>query len=617
MTFQPGITVLSGRNATNRTSLLRAIMGALGSDGVTLKADAEEGHLELEHDGETYTRHLVRRNGTVVTEGDPYLDDPADVEVADLFAFLLESNEARRAVARDDDLHDLLMRPVDTVAIENEINEYVARRDDVDAQLAELDDLAEKLPDLETRRQSLESELADLEAAVEEKREALAAADDSVEARREEQSELDDRMSDLEDARSDLTRTRQRLRTERSSIESLEEELADLEAELADSSGPPSVEGDVEGELDGLRDRQDRLDTEITELQSIVQFNEKMLDGTSDHVVDALRSEGTAPTDELLPDDERTSVCWTCGSEVEQTQLEATVEKLRELRSEKLEERSEVRNRIEDLQEIKRERQEHRTRERRLERRIEDTEAEIEDRQARVADLEDKREELGDRIEDLEADVRELQTADQNELLELNREVNELEFERDQVDNDLDDVDAEIERIEARLEEREDLEAERADITDRLEELRTRIQRTEAEAVEQFNDHMARVLDILSYQNLDRVWIERKQVGGESQFDLHVVRTAGDGTAYEDRIDHLSESEREVVGLVFALAGYLVHDVHETVPFLLLDSLEALDSERIASLVEYFGEYADSLVVALLPEDAAAVSDEYPRISDF
>jgi len=29
----------------------------------------------------------------------------------------------------------------------------------------------------------------------------------------------------------------------------------------------------------------------------------------------------------------------------------------------------------------------------------------------------------------------------------------------------------------------------------------------------------------------------------------------------------LSESEREVTGLVFALAGYLVHDVHETVPF--------------------------------------------------
>lgn len=39
---------------------------------------------------------------------------------------------------------------------------------------------------------------------------------------------------------------------------------------------------------------------------------------------------------------------------------------------------------------------------------------------------------------------------------------------------------------------------------------------------------------------------------------------------------HLSENEREVVGLVFALSGYLVHDVHEQCPFILLDLLEAL-----------------------------------------
>jgi hypothetical protein len=47
-----------------------------------------------------------------------------------------------------------------------------------------------------------------------------------------------------------------------------------------------------------------------------------------------------------------------------------------------------------------------------------------------------------------------------------------------------------------------------------------------------------------------------------------------------------------------------------------LDSLEALDSNRIAALVEYFGEYAEYLVVALLPEDAAALGDEYQRVTD-
>ena len=53
--FDPGVTILSGRNATNRTSLLRSIMAALGSDDVSLKSDADEGYVSLEIGDETYT----------------------------------------------------------------------------------------------------------------------------------------------------------------------------------------------------------------------------------------------------------------------------------------------------------------------------------------------------------------------------------------------------------------------------------------------------------------------------------------------------------------------------------------------------------------------------------
>lgn len=49
---------------------------------------------------------------------------------------------------------------------------------------------------------------------------------------------------------------------------------------------------------------------------------------------------------------------------------------------------------------------------------------------------------------------------------------------------------------------------------------------------------------------------------------------------------------------------------------MLLDSLEAIDSQRISDLVDYFGEYADYLVVALLPEDAAELDSSYERITD-
>jgi|AntRauTorcE11898_2_1112593.scaffolds.fasta_scaffold00636_9 recombinational DNA repair ATPase RecF len=80
------------------------------------------------------------------------------------------------------------------------------------------------------------------------------------------------------------------------------------------------------------------------------------------------------------------------------------------------------------------------------------------------------------------------------------------------------------------------------------------------------------------------------------------------------RGDNLRESEREITGLVFALAGYLVREVYDHVPFMLLDSIEAVDSDRIARLVDYLASYSDYLVVALLEEDAQALDDSYPRI---
>ncbi|MBX0298099.1 hypothetical protein [Haloarcula nitratireducens] len=46
-----------------------------------------------------------------------------------------------------------------------------------------------------------------------------------------------------------------------------------------------------------------------------------------------------------------------------------------------------------------------------------------------------------------------------------------------------------------------------------------------------------------------------------------------------------------------------------------MDSLESIDSDRIIQLVEYFEDYAEYLVVALLPEDAQALDDSVNRVT--
>jgi len=103
VSLPPGVSILTGENATNRTSFLRALMAALGSDRCSLKGDAKTGSVTLELGTEQYTRTLTRRDDTISFDGEPYLDDPTQ---ADLFAFLLEDNEARQAVVRGDGLRE-------------------------------------------------------------------------------------------------------------------------------------------------------------------------------------------------------------------------------------------------------------------------------------------------------------------------------------------------------------------------------------------------------------------------------------------------------------------------------------------------------------------------------
>jgi len=615
----PGVTVLTGRNATNRTSFLRSIMGVLGSDGVSLKGDAEEGRIELALGGEEYVRTLTRTNGTVTAGGNPYLDD---AELADLFAFLLESNEARQAVAMDSDLRELIMRPVDTAEIQAEIRECEREKSRIDDELAELESLKDELPELEEERTQLE---ADVEA----KREMLAAKeaeieslDANVDETREEKRELESRLEDLRDKRAALERTRSDIDLQQKSIESLTTERRELEAELDDLPEAPMGEYDeLDREITRLREQTERLESEVSNLQDVVQFNEELLDGTENAIADVLQPDDGVVTDELVDD---TVVCWTCGSEVDTERITDTLDQLREVRQEKLETIRELESDLEELRDEQRDLQDRQRRRDRIERKLGDIEDELDQRNERLTDLREKRDRLSGDIDELEAEVEALEDEEFGDILDLHKEANQLEFELGRLESDLDDVTDRIATVEDRLTEERQLAEKREAVQEQLTDLRTRIDRIEAESIEQFNDHMDAVLDILGYANLERIWIERveravregRRTAEQTAFELHVVRSTDTGATYEDTVDHLSESEREVTGLVFALAGYLVHEVYETVPFMLLDSLEAIDSERLADLVTYMAEYPTFLVVALLPEDAEALDDAYARVTD-
>jgi DNA repair exonuclease SbcCD ATPase subunit len=617
--FTSGVNLLVGRNATNRTSLLQAFMAAVGSDNVTVKGDADEAVVELTLDGETYTRRLHRRSGAVTTGGDPYLDDP---ELGDLFAFLLESNEVRRAVERGDELHDIILRPMDTDEIEVEIDRLVDQRDQLERELDEIDQRKAELPEKERRRDELQDEIAEKTAELESKETELDAVDD-VEQRQQQQEELQSKLDELSSLRSELKDVRYELDTERERLSDLESEHTQLQRERDDLPETPEDELDaIESEVQSLRDRKQQLESEVSELRSVIGFNQDVLDGAGPDALSALAESSGDVTEQLLEGDD--VVCWTCGSSVDREQVEGTIEQLQAFSSEKLDDVADVEDQIEEQRARQRELREAEEKRERAERRLVELDGEMERCESSIERLEGRRDELITDIESAEEAVEELEANEYSEVLEHHREANQLEYELGRLEQDLEAVEDEISDIDDRLCEEAELEAQREDIEAAITDLRTRIERIERDTVEEFNEHMETVLEMLDYANLDRIWLERRQrevtegrrTVTKTAFDLHVVRRTDSGTAYEDTVDHLSESEREITGLVLALAGYLAHEVYDEVPFILLDSLEAIDADRIAKLVEYVSDYADYLVVALLTEDAEAVDPEHHRITE-
>ncbi|WP_146417782.1 archaea-specific SMC-related protein [Haloarcula hispanica] len=622
----PGVTVLRGRNATNRTSFLQAVMSAHGSEWASIKGDADQGHVELSLGEETYTQTLTRTDNGVTGSGLGLLTDPT---VADLFAFLLEDNEARRAVERGEDLREIIMRPVDVASIHRQIRAAEQRKEEIDEELDRIASLKRDLPDLERQQATLRDEITETRDKLQRVEDRIDERDVDFQPTQENRDELETALDELQATRSELKRVRNDIQSEQESIAALRDERGSLAVERSGLPESPDERLEaLESDIDRLRERKRELSEYTTRLQNVVGFNEELLSGEHREITDAIDAKPESVgdiTDQLYKGSKTT--CWTCGSRVKPDRIESTLQSMRDHLQETVTEIDDIDDELDELTDRRDEIAETRTRARELTATIEEVDAEIERRQTTVVDLRERRNNLSARVEELEERVTSLRTEEFDEVLELHTKANELELELDRLESERDEVREEIADIESDIRRNDELAAQREDVVDELIDLRSRIDRLEAEATDQFNEKMDDLLDILGYGNIERIWLERTDTPDDpvhnsddsvtgSTFTLHVVRSTDGGTVYEDTVGHLSESEREVTGLVFALAGYLVHDVYEDVPFMLLDSLEAIDAERIASLVEYFAEYPTYLVVALLPEDAQALPDSYNRITD-
>lgn len=613
LTLEPGVTIFSGQNATNRTSLLAALGGVLGGSTASLKSDAENGYVEIELNNNTFRREYSRTSTGVQISGTPYSEKEA---LVDLCVTLFENNPARQAVERGTDLREIILRPVDTDAIEARIAELKQRRQEVDDKIQQIEEQRSKLPGLEQEREEAKEEIATLNEELDQLQSEVAEHEADLEAA----EEAADVVDKLNARRQELSSLEDQIEVKEAELEALHEDIESIRAdfeELPESAAEKLAT--IEENLNAAQRQKHELDDTIASLTTIIDFNDELLsEGTG---LPGIDTESTDVAAGLAPEEEQEVVCWTCGSHVQRKEIGNRLDDLRDVVEEKRQRREELQERIDELQDDKHELETIKSERTSLERRLAELQEKVDDRKREIEHLRSNHDDLEDEIEELEHQVAETEELRETDLLDKYERISQLQYEQGQLQQQLDDLTEEVDEIES-LPTKEELESQRAKIQSELEAERSRVAEVETEAIEAFNEHMDQLLDILDYKNIARVWIEKKQESGSRRtstenatFDLHIVRETAEGTGYEDRVENLSESEREVIGLVVALAGYLVHDVHEKVPFMLLDSMEAIDAQRIADLIDYFSRHVSYLIIALLPEDAAAMEGEYDQIS--
>lgn len=579
LSLTEGPTFIQGPNAANKSSFLRGLLFALGSSTVPVRSGADEARVRLTVDGTEVERVARRTERGVETEGEAWVTDPDDVTLLERFAGLLGTNALRSAVARNEDLEPLLKEPMDIEALERERAQKVGRKRDLTDELESAGDVGERLgtterdlADTRERLEELESELATLR----DERDP-AETDDDLEALREKRTELRSEAAECETQVEDLE----------AAIDRLEERRADLAADLeaareaaegADAEALKRKRESVRAELEDVTER-------LGVLQSVLTANREMLDS---EFTGALGSEAGLMGDEVT--------CWACGQPTSVEDVEETVEELVALVEEDKQRQREREPEIQELtEEIERARETERE-VRRLESERETVERKLTERRDSLEERRERRRAIRERLDELDEEIAAGQADRAAEQSGLAEEIEETRVEVDRLRREVDRLE---ETRDSLRERRAELQRKREEV-DRLSEevaaLTDRIENRERELRTVFNETMDELLGVLEFEGIERIWLD-------GEFDLVVARSV-DGRTRSDSVEHLAESEREMVGLVLALAGFVTYDVEDVSPVLVLDSLGAFDAERTRQLVDYFAERTDYLVATAHPESA-------------
>jgi len=550
-TIEHGVNAVRASNWQGKSSFLTAIETAFGTE-TRLTEGQNHGHVELNIDGTTYTVDLDRTNGAVTQSGNPYLTDDVDRVCAELFAFLDETNEVRHAVRVGDNLEGLLTRPLDFENIDEQITNLQSERQQVETELNRAQNAADRLPGVQEKVTRLESQLEDLQ---------------------NEWDQIDQESSTDSGARDELSNLRARLEKTKTDINRydstanrVEEELEEKQEEL-EALDIPTHE-DLEDELQNLQSDLHDIERDKELLQSIYEVNQRVLE--EDRLALLTDVSHDMLTDQLA--------CWVCGNKTSRDEIEAQLDGISGRLDSLRDQESSIRSEVNSLQQKQQTVRDAERKQRDLRDRIGELESQLDDARTSLESTREKKATLEAQIDELEDEVSETE----DHATDLQSEIKYTEAE-------LEDVRDELETVETEAAQRDVLEDERESLRSEIEELRTRKERVKRNTRDAFDS----ALDDL----LDRFNLGFETARLTDNFDLVVARGGREAS-----LDALSEGERELLGIIAALAGHEAFDVADRLPVMLLDGHTGLDDTNIHHLVDYLSERVDVLVLSAFPE---------------
>jgi chromosome segregation ATPase len=590
-TVDPPVSIVSGPNATNKTSLLRALAFGLGRDELSIRSGADEASVALAIGDRSVTRTATRAGTGIEFGGETWIDDPDDRSLFEYFGCLLEFNPLRSAVRQNDDIEPVLKEPVDVDALEARQSALMDEKRSLQREVESLADLEAEIREQEEivetkgeRAAELEAELADLQ----ERQAATSGASERLDELREERADLVVTLEDVESRIEDASAAISRLEERRAD---LDERLEQRRAEAEDRDV-----GELKAERESLREEMDEITERVEVLQSVVTTNREILESGFAGVL----GRETDLMDESV-------TCWVCGDAAAVDDIEQNVAALRELVDRDKRRRREFEPRLEEIESALDAARAARREVRDLESERSDLSRTLDDRRESLAAKRERAGSIREEIAALDDEIADLESEQTAEITDLTDEIESVRIDLQTARGEIERARERIETIEDQVDEREakaerigELSSEITDLTDRIENMEHHL-RTE------FNEAMADLVDHLDFDRVERVRLD-------GEFALVVAREV-DGAVREDTVASLSESEREVIGLVLALAGYVTYDLDDITPVLGMDTLGALDADRVARLLEYVRGTPDFLVAAVLPENAGSLDFDTIRPS--